>query len=57
MSQFTPGGGPRGAATKSPGQQTNRTATIGGRWGRSTVSATMHDLRNGRFAPPEARRQ
>ena len=55
MSQFTPDGGPRGAATKSPEQQTNRTASIGGRWGRSAVAATMHGLRNGLFAPPEAR--
>jgi len=55
MSQFTPDGGPRGAATKSPEQQTNRPVTIGGRRGRSTVSATVYGLRNGLFAPPEAR--
>jgi hypothetical protein len=57
MSQFTPDGGPRGAAAKSPEQQTNRTASIGGRWGRSTVSATVYGLRNGLFDSPEATEQ
>ena len=55
MSRFARPVERRAAVSDRTENRTNRPLTIGGRRGRSTVSATVYGLRNGLFAPPEAR--